>query len=443
MKKVAIVQTLAAILVTLIWSTSAFAQDMPYECDDNFDQCGTPEQSGGGGGGGGGGSVLINNTDVGVTYQFADDYDNDGVEDPYDNCPFAANQDQLDGDGDELGNACDNCPDVPNDDQLDIDGDGLGDVCDPDKDEDTVANDADNCPLNPNPLQDNADGDADGDACDGDIDGDGIANLEDPCPMSADNTRDANSPLCDPDDDGDTIRNTKDNCPQASNNTQDDNDGDLIGDACDPDNDNDGIGNRDDNCPMMANADQLDGDRDGVGDVCDDKFCLVVYGDAENCLDPDMAFDVHTPSFTKVKTGSQVPLLLFANRENAPINYVLSVEKAPAGSSAVIQKPSGSVDSSRSYMYQYTEGSVPILVPDEPGKYIVKLHAQMADTDAVTGQTNPAAETTATIIVEGKSLDDDKSGCSVAAVGAGNTGIIPVLALGLMLLGLAIHRRRK
>lgn len=35
--------------------------------------------------------VLANNTDLGDTYQYADDYDDDGSEDPYDNVPFARN----------------------------------------------------------------------------------------------------------------------------------------------------------------------------------------------------------------------------------------------------------------------------------------------------------------------------------------------------------------
>ena len=55
---------------------NAFAQDgdqsAPFECDNNFDQCGTPEVSGGGGGGGGG-SILIANTDLGDSYQHGDE----------------------------------------------------------------------------------------------------------------------------------------------------------------------------------------------------------------------------------------------------------------------------------------------------------------------------------------------------------------------------------
>ncbi|MBZ0253351.1 MAG: putative metal-binding motif-containing protein, partial [Candidatus Methylomirabilis sp.] len=77
--------------------------------------------------------------------------DGDTVPEASDNCPFDANQDQLDGDGDGVGDACDrcpnefgddldsdgacpsvdNCPDLPNADQADADEDGLGDACDP------------------------------------------------------------------------------------------------------------------------------------------------------------------------------------------------------------------------------------------------------------------------------------------------------------------------
>ena len=56
-----------------------------------------------GNGGGGGGSILINNTDLGDTYQYADDYDDDGIEDNMDNCPHVINNSQADSDGDGFG----------------------------------------------------------------------------------------------------------------------------------------------------------------------------------------------------------------------------------------------------------------------------------------------------------------------------------------------------
>ena len=116
-----------------------------YECDNNFEQCGTPNQSGGGGGGGG--SILIANTDLGDSYQHADDYDDDGIEDPDDNCIRYSNPQQYDRDGDGRGDMCDNCLHVWNPDQENIDGDDLGDVCDDDIDNDQILNSADECPY--------------------------------------------------------------------------------------------------------------------------------------------------------------------------------------------------------------------------------------------------------------------------------------------------------
>lgn len=116
-----------------------------YECDNNFGDCGTPNQSGGGGGGGG--SVLIANTDLGDTYQHADDFDDDGVEDASDNCLRISNQDQLDRDGDGVGDICDNCLNVWNKNQSDVDGDGWGDLCDDDIDNDNIDNYEDECPF--------------------------------------------------------------------------------------------------------------------------------------------------------------------------------------------------------------------------------------------------------------------------------------------------------
>ena len=67
---------LAGISLCLSPAMAQEGEAPPFECDNNFGACGTPEMSGGGGGGGGG-SVLIAFTDLGDTYQNADDFDDD------------------------------------------------------------------------------------------------------------------------------------------------------------------------------------------------------------------------------------------------------------------------------------------------------------------------------------------------------------------------------
>jgi len=73
-----------------------------------------------------------------LTGTLVPDTDSDGIADATDNCPDAANVDQLDTDNDDIGNVCDvdddndgdddgsdNCPLMANPDQLDTDMDGV------------------------------------------------------------------------------------------------------------------------------------------------------------------------------------------------------------------------------------------------------------------------------------------------------------------------------
>jgi hypothetical protein len=149
---------------------SARAQD--GECADG-ELCGTPDESGGGGGGG---SILLQKSDLGDTYQYADDYDEDGVEDEYDNCPFVFNPMQLDADGDDTGTDCDVCVNIFDPDQDDTDWDNTGDACDEDLDGDGIINSEDNCLFTPNPErpQIDIDGDGLGAVCDSDDNGNDI-----------------------------------------------------------------------------------------------------------------------------------------------------------------------------------------------------------------------------------------------------------------------------
>ncbi len=221
------------------------------------------------------------------------DDDGDDVADSFDNCVGVANADQADGDGDGAGDACDVCPD-DSDDQADADGDGVGDACDL-------------CAGVPDPGQGDADGDGRGDACDSDADNDGLVSADDNCPLvsnldQADGDGDGVGDACDVcpalrnpdqrDSDGDGVGDGCDNCPSTSNDTQADGDGDGVGaacdvcpddsdrdqrdtdadgvgDACSDDDDGDGVADGDDNCPRVANPGQGDVDTDGAGDACD------------------------------------------------------------------------------------------------------------------------------------------------------------------------------
>ncbi|MEC9352473.1 MAG: thrombospondin type 3 repeat-containing protein, partial [Planctomycetota bacterium] len=176
----------------------------------------------------------------------AGDQDNDGIDDPDDNCPAEPNGDQADGDGDGIGDVCDNCPLEVNDEQEDGDKDGIGDLCD-------------NCPDIANPQQWDFDNDGIGNECE-DVDEDGVFDGEDNCPTIS-NTDQANV-------DKDSFGDACDNCPDVASDSQADRDDNGIGDACD-DGDEDGIFDSEDNCVELANEDQEDVDEDGLGDTCD------------------------------------------------------------------------------------------------------------------------------------------------------------------------------
>lgn len=438
--------TLMAITAMLAVPAWAFAQDAPYECDDRFGECGTPEQSGGGCGCGCGGSILVNNTDLGDTYQYADDYDDDGHEDPYDNCPFRRNLDQADRDGDGYGDACDSCPSVTNEIQLDTDGDGIGDACDDDDDGDDVPDAADMCPVRANPLQLDTDNNGLGDACDDDDDGDGIGDIDDNCPLihNPDQVMPAGADSCYSDQDGDGIYDSRDNCLLVFNPEQENEDLPIeidrelaiLGDECDPDRDEDSIMNSVDNCPLVVNDDQTDRDRDGRGDPCDDNYCYVVLGDHENCLDPDGAFRVYSPSLSAVRTGESIRLRLFSNREGGvPLEYSWTVEQAPGTSTAVVSNPYGSVNYAEPFELHYADNNVATFTPDAPGEYVIRLVATQVWEDSYSHELGETSEALAFFLVEGEDLSS-AAGCSVAGTGA-RTSTVALLAL----LGLFIGRR--
>jgi MYXO-CTERM domain-containing protein len=419
---------IAMTVAVLLLGVPAFADAPPGECATGA--CGTPNNNGGGGGGGGGGSILVNNTDIGKTYSTSDDYDADGFEDDFDNCPFIANRDQADRDGDGVGDVCDDCSGVANKDQMDSDGDGQGDVCDDDSDNDGVMNAQDNCPLVPN--KDQADGDHDGlgDACDPDIDGDGLLNAVDPCPFDA-----AAQASCDDDHDKDGVKDSLDNCIAIYNPEQGDADNDGMGDACDPDADNDGVANPKDNCKLVANPDQKDADHDGIGDACDPVFCFVAAKNpAAACLDPKSVFTVTAAPRVSAATGSDVALALYMNRENVAVKYAWVVQKQAPNADDTVQNPRGSLSVTAAYEAHFAEESRPIFHPTEPGTYTLKVTADLVTPDPLFPQVGHA-ESTVDVIVTGPS----SSSCSMSPASS-NDG---VAVLGLAGVAALFARRRR
>ena len=435
MKKSLLVVMVA--MVALFVAGPAMADAAPGECTGGL--CGTPDESGGGCGCGCGcGSILIANTDLGDTYQYADDYDEDGIEDDFDNCPFIANLDQADSDGDQVGDSCDNCVAMANDLQRDADGDMLGDDCDPDIDGDTIENVLDNCPAVPNLTQTNTDVDQLGDACDPDIDDDGWMNIEDNCPFVANPDQldtDPNSfgDACNSDQDGDNVQDFVDNCPQIKNADQLNADGDLMGDACDADMDDDGLLNSADNCATIVNDDQSDSDRDGQGDVCDNNGYCYVVDRVDACLDPTSAFSIYAGADREVRTGETTPLMMWANRENRSIQYTWTLVERPAGSSATVKHPRGSTTLSTPYNYHYKKDRRVEFRPDLAGEYTLKLTAELIFADDLYADKN-VASVQMTLTAKGEA---SAAGCATGA----STGSLAGL-FGL-LIGLAVLRRQR
>ncbi len=400
-------------MATLLVSNFAFAQAQG-ECNTGL--CGTPDESGGGCGCGCG-SILIANTDLGDTYQYADDYDEDGIEDDQDNCPFVANRDQTDSDGDGVGDACDNCPTVYNPDQKDMDGDGTGDVCDSDRDGDGIPNDIDNCPDVYNPSQAPGPSTVPGNAC----------NPNYVAPVGQDTDQDGV-------DDVDSNGNRLDNCPEVYNPDQANHSTTALGDACNPDIDGDGIPNAKDNCPFVYNPDQADSDHDGLGDACDAQFCYKVDS-SDICMDPTMKFMVTAGASKTVNTGDKVALTFWANRKNQAIKYTWRVQDRPEGSSATISNPDGSATLSTPYNYHYETGRSVAFSPDVKGDYTIKMSAELVFPDALFP--DALGQQSSTLLKINAQGDSPGSGCSTAA---GSGSMVGLLGLLLGLIGLKLRR---
>ena len=209
------------------------------------------------------------------------DYDKDGIGDSNDNCPYDYNPKQQDSNADKRGDICadddrdgiigkrDNCILIKNKDQADVNNNGVGDACEFDKDGDGIFDSIDNCINKENNSQSDADKDGIGDVCDN-------CKLYNPRQIDKDGNNvgdvctEKNEYAIKNDKDGDEILNARDNCPEISNPEQADQDDDKVGDICD-------------NCPNLKNIDQLDKNKNNIGDLCEDIDSDGLLGYQDNC----------------------------------------------------------------------------------------------------------------------------------------------------------------
>ncbi len=266
---------------------------------------------------------------------YKNDYDQDGIENIADVCPYTSDSSQADrnydgkwdacsdDDGDGIYGTTDNCPTVSNSDQADKNVNGIGDKCEFDTDGDSISDGIDNAIRVKNPDQKDTDYDGIGDVIDN-------CNLYNPDQLDLD--KNGKGDFCDRDEqyqktndlDKDNILDFSDNCPKISNTDQSDSDRDGIGDVCDnclllqnpdqidldkngkgdmcEDTDNDGIEWWRDNCPTLANPKQEDSNNDQIGDACSDSdsdgiydsidTCPLVYDKEQNDIDHDGNWDL-------------------------------------------------------------------------------------------------------------------------------------------------------
>jgi hypothetical protein len=140
---------------------------------------------------------------------------------------------------------------------------------------------------------------------------------------------------------------------------------------------------------------------------------------------------VHGGGSITLKAGEKFRLPLFANRENAAINYVWTVTTRPSGSTAPVVNPKGSVVMSRHWQYAYTDGQVPSFTADVDGDYVLQLQATLAFPDRAYPDNNTSTSQLKLQASGGNGL----RGCNSFGIDAS--------VVGFALAGLALIRRRR
>ena len=156
----------------------------------------------------------------------------------------------------------------------------------------------------------------------------------------------------------------------------------------------------------------------------------MVFGDTDNCLDPTDPFQVYVPA-VEMSEGETTRLRLFANHANQPLRYTWSVVSAPDRSRATVQSAVGGANLSTPYEYRYAAESVTMFTPDVPGTYQIRVVAELAFEDTVTGQAKALSDYTVELVAN----PVPGSGCNTSPAS-------PMWWMMAPLLGLLVRRRR-
>jgi hypothetical protein len=161
---------------------------------------------------------------------------------------------------------------------------------------------------------------------------------------------------------------------------------------------------------------------------------MVPYNrDPTQCLDPKSVFKIVASPLVKANTGEAINLALYANRQGVNVTYQWNVTTQPDGSSDTVKNPTGSATCGDGYECA-PAGTAPVLVPHNPGQYVLTVSADLDQPDTLEPSVQHA-EATLTLTVE--RAPSDSSGCRIS--GQRQANLFVILGLGLLM----FWRRRR